>query len=54
MTEEPEDETEHHLREALQHISEARDGELRKTNDVALEEVSKTVSAVLREHRQDE
>ncbi len=54
MSEKSEDETEYHLRKGLQHINAARDGELRKTNDVALEEVSKTVSAVLREYSQDE
>ena len=48
-------ETERHLREALRHLSEAREaGDLRKTNVVALEEVSKTVSTVLREYEGDE
>ncbi|WP_339104435.1 hypothetical protein [Haloterrigena salinisoli] len=48
-------ETEQHLREALRHLSEARDADdLRKTNAVALEEVENTVSTVLREHEQDE
>lgn len=43
------------LREALQHLSEARDsGDLRKTNTVTLEEVENTVSTVLREYEQDE
>ena len=47
--------TEQHLREALQHLSEARDSDdLRKTNAVALEEVENTVSTVLREYEQDE
>lgn len=54
MTEEPDDATRHHLREALRHIDAAQDGDLRKTNDVALEEVAKTVSTVLREYEQDE
>ncbi|WP_408959194.1 hypothetical protein [Natrinema sp. 74] len=48
-------EIEHHLREALQHLSEARDADdLRKTNAVALEEVENTVSTVLREYEQVE
>ncbi|ELY74437.1 hypothetical protein [Natrinema pallidum] len=43
--------TERHLREALRHLGEARDADdLRKTNAVALEEVSNTVSSVLREY----
>lgn len=47
--------TEHHLRQALRHLSEAREaGDLRKTNAVALEEVSNTVSTVLREYEGDE
>lgn len=48
-------ETEQHLREALQHLSAARDADdIRKTNAVALEEVENTVSTVLREYEQDE
>ncbi|AEH37399.1 hypothetical protein [Halopiger xanaduensis] len=48
-------ETDQHLRRALRHLSEARDGDdLRKTNAVALEEVENTVSTVLREYEQDE
>ncbi|WP_436347659.1 hypothetical protein [Natronorubrum sp. FCH18a] len=56
MTEESDAErgTEYHLRAALNHLGEAQDGDLRKTNAVALEEVSNTVSSVLREHEQDE
>ncbi|SEV88057.1 hypothetical protein [Natrinema salifodinae] len=46
-------ETEYHLREALQHLSEAQDGDLRKTNAVVIEEVSNTVSTVLREYTRD-
>ena len=47
--------TEQHLRQALQHLSAARDSDdLRKTNAVALEEVENTVSTVLREYQQDE
>lgn len=46
-------ETERHLREALRHLNEAREGELRKTNAVAIAEVSNTVSTVLREHEED-
>ncbi|WP_162989773.1 hypothetical protein [Natronorubrum halophilum] len=55
MTDEtdPEREMEMHLREALRHLGEAQQGDLRKTNAVALEEVSNTVSSVLREHEQD-
>ncbi|EMA35560.1 hypothetical protein SAMN05444422_104255 [Halobiforma haloterrestris] len=45
---------EYHLREALRHLNEAREtGDLRKTNDVALEEVSDTVASVLNEYDQD-
>jgi hypothetical protein len=47
--------TERHLREALRHLGAARDADdLRKTNAVALEEVSNTVSSVLREYEGDE
>ena len=54
MTDESTRDAEHHLREALRHLSDARESdELRKTHDVALEEVSNTVSSVLREHEQD-
>jgi len=43
--------TERHLREALRHLGQAQDDDtLRKTNAVALEEVSNTVSSVLREY----
>ncbi|AGB36933.1 hypothetical protein [Natronococcus occultus] len=52
MTENGNEETEHHLREAVRHLSEAQDGDLRKTNAVALEEVSDTVSTIL--HEQDD
>ncbi|WP_195893088.1 hypothetical protein [Halopiger djelfimassiliensis] len=46
--------TERHLREALGHLSAARrNGDLRKTNAVALEEVENTVSSVLREYERD-
>ena len=54
MTEERDDATEHHLREAIRHLSEARDGDLRKTNAAALEEVSDTVSTILRERDDEE
>ncbi|SDJ92162.1 hypothetical protein [Natronorubrum texcoconense] len=54
MPDETEHETEHHLREALRHLGDAQQGDLRKTNAVALEEVSNTLSSVLREHEQDE
>ncbi|SIR11044.1 hypothetical protein [Natronorubrum daqingense] len=54
MTEHADQETEHHLREAIRHLSEAQDGDLRKTHDVAIEEVLTTVSTVLHEHSQDE
>ncbi|QLK25511.1 hypothetical protein HYG81_15700 [Natrinema zhouii] len=48
-------ETERHLRQALRHLGEAQDDDdLRKTNAVALEEVSNTVSTVLREYEGDE
>ena len=53
MTDDEHD-TEYHLREALRHLEAARQrGELRKTNAVAIEEVSSTVSTVLREHERD-
>lgn len=54
MTGENDNQTEHHLREAIRHLNEAQDGDLRKTNAVAIEEVLNTVSTVLREHTQDE
>ncbi|MFC6766509.1 hypothetical protein [Natrinema soli] len=48
-------ETERHLRKALRHLGEAqKDDDLRKTNAVALEEVSNTVSSVLREYEGDQ
>ncbi|EMA42598.1 hypothetical protein [Halobiforma nitratireducens] len=47
------DDTEHHLREALRHLEAARDGDLRKTNAVAVEEVSDTITAVLQEYEED-
>ncbi|SIR74468.1 hypothetical protein [Natronorubrum thiooxidans] len=53
MTDETESQIEHHLREALRHLNEAQDGDLRKTNAIALEQVSNTVSMVLREHSED-
>lgn len=54
MTEEHDHQTEHHLQEAIRHLSEAQDGDLRKTNAVAIEEVSDTLSTVLREQDRDE
>ncbi|MDQ2051431.1 hypothetical protein RBH26_13185 [Natronolimnohabitans sp. A-GB9] len=54
MTDDTDSETEHHLREALRHLRAAQEGDLRKTNAVAIEEVSNTVSTVLREHEEDE
>ena len=53
MIDEDTDETAYHLRQALHHLEEAQDGDLRKTNAVAIEEVSKTVSIVLRERLAD-
>ncbi|WP_165875301.1 hypothetical protein [Natrarchaeobius chitinivorans] len=53
MTDTEDDLTGHHLREALRHIERARDGDLRKTNDAALEQVTDTVAAVLREYEHD-
>ncbi|WP_200840336.1 hypothetical protein [Natrialba sp. INN-245] len=52
----PNDETltEHHLREALRHLECARNGDLRKTNDVAIAQVTDTVAAVLSEYEHDE
>lgn len=54
MTEENDHQTEHHLQEAIRHLSKAQDGDLRKTNAVAIEDVSDTVSTVLREQDRDE
>lgn len=54
MTENDDHDTAYHLREALQHLGEAQDGDLRKTNAVAIEEVADTVSSVLREHEHDD
>ncbi|WP_175607242.1 hypothetical protein [Natrinema saccharevitans] len=55
MTENTDPDTERHLREALRHLGTAQDdGDLRKTHAVALEEVSNTVSSVLREYEGDE
>ncbi|MDF9746313.1 hypothetical protein [Natrinema salsiterrestre] len=55
MTDETGSDTERHLREALKHLGQAQDDDdLRKTNAVALEEVSNTVSSVLREYEGDE
>ncbi|ELY72824.1 hypothetical protein CYV19_06245 [Natronobacterium gregoryi SP2] len=48
------DDTAHHLREALRHLEAARDGDLRKTHDVALEQVSNTVGSVLQEYTEDQ
>ncbi|WP_165874853.1 hypothetical protein [Natrarchaeobius oligotrophus] len=53
MTQSDGTQTERHLRAALRHLERARDGDLRKTNDAAIEEVSNTVATVLREHEQD-
>jgi len=50
-----ETDTAEHLRVALRHLEAARQqGELRKTNAVALENVSNTVSTVIREYEDDE
>ena len=55
MTDTTDTETEEHLRAALRHLEAAQQqGELRKTNAVALENVSNTVSTVLREYEDDE
>ncbi|WP_092928970.1 hypothetical protein [Natrinema hispanicum] len=55
MTDTTDTETSEHLRAALRHLEAARQqGELRKTNAVALENVSNTVSTVLREYEGDE
>ncbi|WP_186336480.1 hypothetical protein [Natrarchaeobaculum aegyptiacum] len=53
MTDDGEPDVERHLREALQHLDDAQEGDLRKTHSVALEEVSKTVGTVLRERQSD-
>ena len=54
MSDDDPTDVEHHLREALRHLDEAQDGDLRKTHVVALEEVAKTVSTVLREYQNGE
>ncbi|MFC4543760.1 hypothetical protein ACFO5R_17675 [Halosolutus amylolyticus] len=55
MTGETDHDTEYHLREALRHLGAAQDrDDLRKTNAVAIEEVSQTIATVLSEHSQDE
>lgn len=54
MTEESDSRTDHHLQEALRHLSEVERDDLRKTNAVALEQVTDTIAMVLREHREDE
>jgi len=55
MTDTTTTETDDHLRAALRHLEAARQqGDLRKTNAVALENVSNTVSTVLREYEGDE
>ncbi|WP_246999905.1 hypothetical protein [Halosolutus gelatinilyticus] len=54
MTGEHDHDVEYHLREALRHLGEAQEnGELRKTNDVAIDQVSNTIASVLNEHNQD-
>ena len=53
MTEDNDHDAEYHLREALRHLTNARDGDLRKTHAVAIEEVSDTVATVLNEYDQD-
>lgn len=54
MTENNDHDVEYHLREALRHLGEAQEkGDLRKTNDVAIEQVSQTIASVLNEHSQD-
>jgi hypothetical protein len=42
-----------HLREALKHLQDAREGDLRKTHAVAVEEAARTVARVLDEHERD-
>ncbi|MDG5761306.1 hypothetical protein QA600_18410 [Natronococcus sp. A-GB1] len=54
MTDENERTTEHHLREAIRHLSEAQGGDLRKTNAAVIEDVSDTVSTVLREQERSQ
>ncbi|WP_254763435.1 hypothetical protein [Natrinema marinum] len=55
MADENETDIERHLRQTLRHLNEAQEADdLRKTNAVALEEVSNTVSSVLREYEDDE
>lgn len=43
----------HNLREALRHLGEAREGALRQTHAVAVEQAEKTIARVLQEHEQD-
>ena len=44
----------HHLRQALEHLREAREGGLRKTHAVAIEETERTLARVLSEHERDD
>lgn len=55
MSGEHDHDVEYHLREALQHLAAAQEqGDLRKTNDVAIDQVSNTIASVLNEHNRDE
>lgn len=53
MNEDAADEPRAHLRQALDHLREAMDDDLRRTHEVALEQAAETIARVLREHEQD-
>jgi hypothetical protein len=54
VTDETDDRTEYLFQEAIRHLKEAREGDLRATDAVAVETVSNTVSAVLHERSDEE
>ena len=54
MTGEEDHTAAYHLREALAHLRDARDGSLRKTHAVAIRETERTLARVLSEHERDD
>lgn len=54
MTDEEHDKVNHHLQEALDHLNKAQEGNLRQTNNVAVNEVATTLADILRERKRDE
>lgn len=53
MTDEAHNQTADDLREALRHLGEAQNGDLRRTHEVAIEQAARTIARVLREHEED-